>query len=66
MQSLKEQYLVDANGNRLSVVIPFDEYQRLLEHLEELESLYAFDTAMELQDESIPLEQAIAEIEQER
>jgi hypothetical protein len=66
MQALKEQYLVDANGNRLSVVIPFDEYRRLLEHLEELEALYAFDAAIESQDEAIPLEQAIAEIERQR
>ena len=65
-QSLNEQYLVDPKGQRLSVVIPFEEYQKLLDYLEELETLYAFDIAKEAEDEILPLEQAIAEIEQER
>jgi hypothetical protein len=63
MDSLQERYLVDEQGKRVGVVLDIEAYQQLLEKLEELESLYAFDTAKADADEAIPLEQAIAEIE---
>jgi hypothetical protein len=34
---LKEQFIVDAKGRKISVVIPFHEYQRLMEHLKDIE-----------------------------
>jgi hypothetical protein len=64
MQAIHEQYIVDAEGHRLSVVLGFDYYQKILARLEELEEIYAFDLAEESEDQAIPLEQAIAEIEQ--
>ena len=66
MPTLNEQYLVDAEGNRIKVVLDVADYQRLLEALEELDDLRAYDEAKASADEAIPLEQAIAEIEQER
>lgn len=66
MQTISEQYIVDAQGQRLSVVVEFDYYQKLLARLEELEEIYAFDLAEESQDEAIPFSQAIAEINQSR
>jgi hypothetical protein len=66
MQTIGEQYIVDAQGQRHSVVVEFDYYQKLLARLEELEEIYAFDLAEESQDEAIPFSQAIAEINQSR
>ena len=66
MLTLSEQYLVDAEGNRIKVVLDLADYQRLLEALEELDDLRAYDEAKASGDEAIPLEQAIAEIERER
>ncbi|MGF1567017.1 MAG: hypothetical protein ACFCVD_02890 [Nodosilinea sp.] len=66
MDSLQERYLVDGQGNRIGVVLDIATYQQLLAKLEELEELYAFDMAAASGDEAIPLEQAIAEIEQQR
>jgi hypothetical protein len=66
MDSLQERYLVDDQGNRIGVLLDISAYQQLLDKLEELESLYAFDMAKAAEDESIPLEQAISEVEQER
>ncbi len=66
MIGIKERYVVDENGTRLSVLLDIDDYQRLLEELEELESIRAYDTAKASGDEVIPFEQAIAEIERER
>ena len=59
MQTISEQYIADAQCQRLSVVVEFDYYQKLLARLEELEEIYAFDLAEESQDEAIPFDQAI-------
>lgn len=66
MDSLQERYLTDDQGNRIGVLLDIAAYRQLLDKLEELESLYAFDQAEASEDEAIPLEQAIAEIEQQR
>lgn len=66
MTPIKERYIVDEQGNRVGVLLDLADYQRLLEELEELECIRAYDVAKASGDEAIPLEQAIAEIEQQR
>jgi hypothetical protein len=66
MSRLKERYVVDDQGNRVSVVLDITDYHKLLEELEELESIRAYDTAKASADQAIPFEQAIAEIESHR
>ncbi len=61
--SIKERYVVDENGSRVGVLLGIDDYRRLLEELEELESIRAYDAAKASKDEVIPFEQAVAEIE---
>jgi len=63
MANVKERYLVDDNGNRIGVVIDIEDYQRLLQEIEELESIRAYDAAKASGDEAIPFEQAVAKIE---
>lgn len=62
----KERYVVDENGNRVGVLLDIADYHRLLEELEELESIRAYDAAKASGDEVIPFEQAVTEIEQNR
>ncbi len=66
MSQFNEKYLVDDTGERVGVLLDIDQFQRILEELEELESVRAYDAAKAAQDESVPLDQAIKEIEQER
>jgi hypothetical protein len=66
MLKLKERYVVDGQGNRISVVLDIADYQELLEELEELDSIRAYDAAKASGDQAIPLEQAIREIESDR
>ena len=66
MLSIKEQYIIDENGQRVSVVLEIGAYQKLLEELEELESIRAYDQAKSRDDEVISFEQAVEEIESER
>ncbi len=63
MDGLQELYLVDKQGNRIGIVLDIEAYQKLLDELEELESLHAFDMAKADDDEAVPLEHAITEIE---
>jgi len=63
MINIKERYLVDDDGNRVGVVLNIKGYHRLLQELEELDSIRAYDAAKTSGDEAIPFEQAVAEIE---
>ena len=66
MLAIKERYLVDENGVRVSVLLDMDDYRRLLDELEELECIRAYDAAIASDHEAIPFEQAIANIERNR
>ena len=63
MREIKERYIVDAKGTKVGVLWDWEDYQWLLEALEELESIKAYDEAKASEDEVIPFEQAVEEIE---
>lgn len=63
MAMLNEKYVVDENGERVSVLLDWDDYRRLLEELEELEAIRAYDAGKASSDEAIRFEQAMDEIE---
>jgi len=64
--TLKEKYVVNENGERVSVLLDWEDYRALLEELEELESIRAYDAAKASDDESVPFEKAMEEIENKR
>lgn len=66
MITLHERYVVDERGNKTAVLLEMDEYRKLLEEVEELEAIRAYDAARASGDEEIPFEQAVAEIESKR
>ena len=66
MPTVNEGYVVDENGARVGVILPIEEYRKLMEELEELESIRAYDAAKSSGNEAIPFEQAVKEIEQDR
>jgi hypothetical protein len=61
--NLKQKYIIDKQGNRIGVILDMEEYQKLLEELEELDAIRAYDHAMSSDDEEIPFEMVVAEIE---
>jgi hypothetical protein len=63
---LKERFVVDDTGNRVAVLLNIDEYQKVLEALEEMETINAYDEAKASNDEIIPFDQAVREIESRR
>ena len=66
MTALQEQCLTDREGNRVKVVLDMDQFQQMLEELEELDDIRAYDAAKASGDEAIPFDQAMAEIDQKR
>jgi hypothetical protein len=64
--AFKENFIVDENGSRVGVVLDIADYRKLLEELEELDAIRAYDEARASGDAAIPFEEAIAEIEQRR
>ena len=66
MAALNEKYVINEKGERVSVLLDWQEYRRLLEELEELESMRAYDAAKASGGEAVPFEQAIEEMEGER
>jgi len=55
----KKQILKDDEGNKIGVFIPIEEYEKILDQLEELEDIKAFDDYASHKEETIPLREAI-------
>ncbi|MFB3922473.1 MAG: hypothetical protein ACE145_12170 [Terriglobia bacterium] len=66
MLDLKERYVVDDQGNRVGVFLDITEFNKILDELEELESIRAFDRAKASDETRVPFEDAVADIERQR
>ncbi len=60
------RYVTDDAGNRVAVIVDLEQYEALTEAAEELDALRAYDEAKAANDEALPFEQALREIEQAR
>jgi gamma-glutamylcyclotransferase (GGCT)/AIG2-like uncharacterized protein YtfP len=66
MLALHPQYLIDEKNQRRAVVLPCDEWERILEDLDELEDVRAYDRAKAGGGhETLSFEQAVREIEKD-
>ncbi|MBE0504310.1 MAG: hypothetical protein IBX46_09300 [Desulfuromonadales bacterium] len=65
MLTLHPQYLIDEKNQRKAVVLPCDEWDRILAALEELDDVRAYDRAKAGGHETLSFEQAVREIEQD-
>jgi hypothetical protein len=61
-----KKYVTDRRGQKIGVVLTMEDYKKVLAHIEELESIRAYDAAKTSGDEAIPFHQAIQEIERSR
>jgi hypothetical protein len=60
---LAKEYVVNESGKQVGVLIDIEVYHKVLEDLEELECIRAYDAAKASGDEAIPFGKAIKEIE---
>lgn len=54
MIQLHEEYVVDETGNRKAVLIPISEWNQIVELLEELEDIQAYDAGNKHPSEPTP------------
>lgn len=53
------QYLTDSKGKKTGVFLSIKDYKKIMEELEELEDIKAYDKAKKRDEKTIPLRQAI-------
>lgn len=63
MVAIKQQFIKDKQGQSIAILMPIDQYNKMLEQLEEIDDIKAYDAAKAKDDEIIPFDQAINEIE---
>jgi len=57
--NLKENYLIDNKGKKIAVMVDIDHYNKMLDALEELEDIKAYDTVKAKNEPTIPLRESI-------
>jgi len=62
----ERQFVVNERGEKVAVVIGIEEYEKILEELEDLEAIREYDEAKASGETPIPLDEAIARIERNR
>ena len=43
--TMKTQFITDSNGKKVAVILPINDYQKILEELEDLEDIRLYDEA---------------------
>ena len=64
MLKLHPEYVVDEQQNRKSVLLPLAEWERIVDELEELDDIRAYDEAQPHKADRVPFEQAVREIQE--
>ncbi|MBC7914588.1 MAG: hypothetical protein H7Y07_10770 [Pyrinomonadaceae bacterium] len=66
MLTVSPKYITDNTGKRISVILPIKEYTRIIEELEELEDIKAYDEAKAADEPSVSIDEAFLMIEAKR
>jgi hypothetical protein len=56
---MEPQFLVDTSGKKTGVFLSMKDYKKILEELEELDDIKAYDKAKKRNEKTIPLREAI-------
>lgn len=64
MVNINPQYVVDENQQRKAVLVTLAEWEHIIEDLEELNDIRAYDEAKAGPQNAVPFEQAVREIEE--
>ncbi len=63
MLALHPEYVIDEHKETKAVLLPFNEWRQVLEAIEELEDIQAYDAVKSQKQEYVPFEQAVQEIQ---
>ena len=64
MVSVHPEFVIDEKQHRKAVILPVAEWARVVEELEELDDIRAYDAAKAESSEQIPFELAVREIQE--
>ena len=60
------QFVTDDHGNKIAIILPIKEYNKMVDDLEELEDIKSYDAAKKSDQEFVVAEEAFKEIEKKR
>ena len=63
---MKTQFITDNSGNKLAVILPIKDYNKMIQALEDLEDVKAYDNAKKGKQTFVDAKQAFKEIEDSR
>ncbi len=63
---MRTRFVTDDHGNKLAVILPIKDYNKILDDLEELEDIKLYDKAKQGKQEFIDAGQAFKEAEESR
>lgn len=66
MVTLNPHYITDNTGKKISVVLPMNDFEAIMEELEELEVIKLYDDAKKSKQPSVPIDEAFKMIEAKR
>jgi len=61
---MKTQFVTDDHGNKLAVILPIKDYQKMLEELEELEDIKLYDQVKARKEGTIPFNEYLRKRQQ--
>lgn len=57
MGALKQQYIEDNQGQKVAIILPIGEYNKMIEQVEDMEDISIYDRVKAKNEESIPFDQ---------
>jgi len=63
---MKNQFITDDQGQKIAVILPMKEYEKMMDELDEYECIKAYDKAKAGKREFIPAADVFKAIEQKR
>ena len=63
---MKTQFVTDDHGKTVAVIVPVKDYEKLMDELDELECIKAYDKAKARKQEFVPAADVFKAIEQKR
>ena len=66
MLTMHPEYVVDEKARKKAVLVSFDEWQQLMEAIEELDDIRAYDQAKQEPEDLVPFEEAVRQIKAKR
>ena len=64
MVTVHPEYVVDKDKHPKAVLLPISEWEQVMEELEELDDIRAYDKAKASPPDSVPFDQAVREIQE--